>query len=101
MGMDLKPIRPSKKAPRDENGHPKWGRYNISGWSYIWDQLNRWGVDTSEFSGYNDGDKISAKTCRAVADAIEKHLPEMSERDRRWLEPHVILWRTCGGYRQY
>lgn len=107
MGMDLKPIRPSKNAPRypaDDKyapGQVIWGRYNIAGWGWIWDRLTEWGVDTSEFSGFNNGDKISAATCRKVADAIEQHLPELDERNRRWLEPHIALWRTCGGYRQF
>lgn len=107
MGMDLKPLRPSKAAPRYPAdavytpNRPIWGCYNWNGWFYLQDRLREWGVDISEFRGVNDGDKISAKTCRAVADAIEKHLAGMDERDRNWLSPHVKLWRTCGGYAQH
>ena len=107
MGMDLKPVRPSKKAPR----HPAdasyganeviWGRYNWSGWRYICDKLEEWGVDISEFSGCNDGEKISAATCKKVADAIEAHLSGLDEQHRNWLQPHIDRWRYCGGYRQF
>ena len=104
--MDLKPLRPSKEAPRwpaDHEYSPNavmWGRYNRTGWSWLLKYLNEWGVDTSEFSGFNDGDEISGKTCLAVADAIEAHLHELEKEDRDWLAPHVALWRTCGGYAQ-
>ena len=107
MGMDLKPLRPSKAAPRhpaDDKyspNKPVWGQYNWSGWSLLCEHLEKWGVDTSEFRGVNDGDKISAKTCRAVADAIEAHLHELDEPHRNWLAPHVARWRTCGGYAQF
>jgi hypothetical protein len=105
--MDLKPLRPSKSAPRYpaddkyEAGKVVWGRYNWHGWGVLRGKLEEWGVDTSEFSGCNDGDLISAKTCRKVADAIEAHLPELSEEYQNWLQPHIARWRTCGGYAQH
>ena len=107
MGMDLKPINPSKDAPRypsDDKYSPNdviWGRYNWSGWSYICNLLNEWGVNTSEFSGMNDGEVISEETCKKVADAIEAHLDELDKEHREWLKDDIALWRTCGGYRQY
>lgn len=109
MGMDLKPVRPGKHAPRypqDYHYPPKrgkviWGRYNWSGWSVICDYLVKWGVMTNEFDGLNDGKLISAKTCRKVADAIESHLPEIPEEHREWLKDDIELWRTCGGYQQW
>jgi hypothetical protein len=101
MGMDLKPARPRKDAPRDEKGRVIWGGYNWGGWTYICTKLYEWGVDTSEFSGCNDGELIKAKTCRAVAKAIEDNLHTLDERHQKWLAPHIELWRTCGGYRQY
>lgn len=102
MGMDLKPLNPSKDAPiNDYDGKPQWGRYNTSGWSYLWQKLNSWGVDTSELSGYNDGDEISAETCGKIADAIEANAGTLDEQDRDWLMSHVPLWRTCGGYAQF
>lgn len=101
MGMDLKPINPSAGAPRHADGEIKWGRYNWSGWRWLVDHLNEWGVDTSEFKGMNDGDPISEGTCIKVAEAIEAHLDELELRDQQWLKNHPTLWRTCGGYLQY
>jgi hypothetical protein len=100
MGMDLKPIRPNKNAPRDDHG-VIWGRYNWFNWGWLCDKLDEWNVDISEFSGTNDGDRISAKTCKAVAQAIEDNLHTLSQQKQEWLRPHIELWRTCGGYRQY
>lgn len=107
MGMDLKPINPSADAPRnppDDRYEPNglvWGRYNWSGWRYITEKLAEWDVPLDEFSGFNDGAIISAETCRLVADAIERHLPELPEDDQAWLQPHIARWRTCGGYEQW
>lgn len=110
MGMDLKPMRPTKDAPcypadyeyAAYRGRVIWGRYNWSGWGWLTDHLAEWGdVDMSHFAGSNDGALIPAKVCRQVADSLEKHLPELSSADRDWIAPHVQLWRTCGGYRQY
>lgn len=103
MGIDLKPMRPTKDAPRREDGKPVWGRYNWAGWSWFVGKLEEWGVDVSEFSGMNDGDLITAATCRKVADAIEAHLSEFPEGSvrRQEMAEDVLLWRTCGGYRQY
>lgn len=101
MGMDLEPINPTKEAPETEEGGIEWGRYNWNGWTFQYKLLNDWGVDTSELSRWNDGAEISKLTCLKIADAIEKHLNELSEEDRKWLKPKIILWRTCGGYRQW
>ena len=110
MGMDLKPVRPWKSAPRnspldkyDPNG-VIWGRYNWSGWSWILNHLREWGMsqeDLSYFSGCNDGDLIPTKTCQRVADLIEKNLDTLEPDDQVWIKEDIILWRTCGGYRQY
>lgn len=131
MGMDLKPVNPGPDHPKDEKGNPVWGRYNISGWARLWNMLNDAGVDTSEFSGMNDGDPISDATCKEVADALEKLLPTIRaqaeavydehkaaaeakpEPMRALLMPNTVdetmeewtkdihMWRTCGGYLQY
>jgi len=101
MGMELKPMRPHKGAPRDTNGEVIWGHYNWSGWAYLVDFLNAHDVDTSEFTGWNNGDLICAATCKEVAKTIEKYAGGLSPEDREWLLPHAELWRTCGGYRQY
>ena len=121
MGMDLIPINPSADAPRhpveppdymrkDAESEAFWekhmagqaipGRYNWSGWSWLCDHLSAWGVPMGEFSGMNDGDPISAETCEKVAQAIEAHLGELDGDHRAWLQPHIALWRTCGGYWQ-
>ena len=107
MGMDLKPINPSNQAPRysnDDRFSPNelvWGRYNWSGWSWLRQQLKQWDVDTSEMSGMNDGAIISEATCLKIADAIEKNLNTLQSEDRKWIEPHIARWRTCGGYEQW
>lgn len=107
MGMDLKPIYPSADAPRypaDDDlspGQVIWGQYNWGGWSRQIDLLQQWGVDVSEFSGVNDGEVISEATCKAVADAIEQHLPELSPIEQTYFGRKIALWRTCGGYRQF
>jgi len=90
MGMDLVACNPDAKD----------GRYNWAGWEYLFELLDGWDVDLSEFSGFNDGDLISEETCKKVADAIEEHLNELELDDRIWLEPHIELWRNCGGYEQ-
>ena len=92
MGMDL--------CTADASGSHDL-RYNWNGWSYLIDLLNSWGVDTSEFVGFNDGDLISEETCKKVAAALELHLDELSDKDRKWLEPHIEEWRNSGGFRQW
>lgn len=100
--MDLEPINPSKMAPTRSDGSPKWGRYNWAGWRWLVRLLNDKGLDTSEFSGCNDGEEISAETCEKVADILEAEIPNLEdEEEREWLKNHPLLWRTCGGYRQF
>ena len=36
-----------------------------------------------------------------IADAIEKNLNTLQSEDRKWIEPHIARWRTCGGYEQW
>ncbi|MEM7599834.1 MAG: hypothetical protein AAF357_00280 [Verrucomicrobiota bacterium] len=95
-------MNPSKDAPIDDyDGEPRWGRYNISGWYYLREKLNSWGVDISELSVYNDGAEISAETCGKIADAIEANAAALDDRHRDWLKGHIPLWRSCGGYAQF
>lgn len=107
MGMDLEPVNPSADAPRraaDDKyspNEPIWGRYNCSGWSWILEHLEKWGVDTSDFAGSNDDALIPESKCREVADAIEAHIAELDDEDQKWLREHIQLWRTCGGYIQH
>ena len=49
-------------------------------------------------AGCNDGDRISAATCREVADAIEALSPG---EDKDWLSADAQWWRDCGGCFQY
>ena len=101
MGMDLIVIAPTKNAPKDTNGNIIDGRYNISGWTTLWNLLIDWNIDVSEFSGYNDGEIICQETCQDVAKAIEDNLHTLDEKHKNWLQPHIELWRTCGGYEQW
>ena len=104
--MDLEPIAPTAEAPRysaEDNYFPDeviWGRYNGTGWSLLIDLLNRFGVNTEQFAGCNDGDVITKEKCEEVANVLEANLSGMTSEDKWWLEPHIKLWRTCGGYRQ-
>ena len=98
--MTLIPIRPTQKAPLDKNGNSPWLHYNLDDWGWLRQQLRRWGVDTARFSSCNDGERIPAKVCRQVADALESHLGELDAEQRRWLRPQIRVWRTGGGFRQ-
>lgn len=93
MGMDLCAVNPP------ENVNPSIS-YNWTGWKDLVGKLNRWGVNTAEFTFCNDGDIISAETCMEVADAIERHFDELSGYDQSWLGKDIQSWRICGGYRQ-
>ena len=110
MGMDLEPINPSDDAPFEITGNPRWGRYNWCGWNLLIRLLEEKGLDTSEFSGCNDGEVISDETCKKVANILEaltrpetvgETHSELDEPNRQWLESRIELWRTCGGYRQW
>ena len=107
MGIDLYPVEPTADAFRFPEGHECAGKtdltlsYNWAAWSFLISNLKLHGLDTSEFEYSNDGDIISAETCIKVADIFEKLLLSMDGDDRSWLEPHIIKWRTCGGYMQY
>ena len=68
--------------------------YNWNGWATLWAYLNLWGVDTSEFTGWNDGDPIGPETCRVIAQAIRKHFKELSAEDRKWLRGHAAKWQA-------
>jgi hypothetical protein len=100
MGMSLRPIKPTRAAPR-YRGKPVPCDFNLTAWGRLRGWLKQWGVDTSEFTVGNDGQRISATTCAKVADAIETHLPELPKEDRQWLAETVKYWRTCGGFYQY
>lgn len=90
MGMDLKPRRGGRVLS-----------YNWTGWKWLVDMLDRRGVDTSEFRFLNDGDPISAATCKEVAQAIEAELPALDESYQTWLRSHPQKWRESGGFSQH
>ena len=81
MGMDLWPKR---RKPSVAGIH-----YNLMGWATLYSYLKRWNVDVSEFSEFNDGEPISARTCVAVAEAIKKHFSELSRDEKAWLRGHA------------
>lgn len=110
MGIDFQPVKPSKDAPLRADGKVKWGRYSLSGWSKLWCLLIDHGVDTSEFSVSNNGHRVKASTCKKVADVIEANFDKYvatqggsptNADDIEVCKLDILLWRTCGGYRQY
>ena len=106
MGMDLIPIKPTPDARRYPPGEACAGHimclhYNWLNWEWLFDHLDKWGVDTSTFSFYNEGEVIPADVCRAVASAIQSNLSELDEGARQWIRPQIGLWQTCGGYAQW
>lgn len=110
MGMDLHPINPSADAPcyAAEFHYAPWrgkaiqGQYSWSGWNRLLEYLEKWGdVPLNEFAGTNDGDIISDETCKKVADSLERHLVDIEDDYREEFKSDIVLWRTCGGYKQY
>lgn len=101
MGMDLSPIAPESDYTLDGWIEPCAVSYNWNGWSWLQEHLDRWGVDLTEFKGFNDGDVISKETCVNVADAIESNLSEIDGKHKAWLQPHIRCWRECGGFEQW
>lgn len=83
MGMDYVGRRPKNK--KGESLHLNW-----SGHSWLLPLLDQLGCDLSEWSGVNDGDRISARTCRAWAKAIRDALAadrivEATYHDKRYM----------------
>ena len=76
MGMDLigqwrksTPKEIISKYPNGPHLH-----YNWTGWGWILNWLEERGIDMEEFSGTNDGERLSRKTCQQVTKTIENHL---------------------------
>ena len=90
MGMDLitrinvPSIRPTK-------------HYTNSGWRKLVGFLEKHGVDTSEFSEFNDGELISGRTCRAVATVIEENSKELEDLFDEGVDEDITFWSNCGG----
>lgn len=75
--------------------------YNWSGWRWLIDHLEAWGVDTRDLVFHNDGHLISKETCAAIADALEAHLHELPERERILIQLDIPAWRRCNGCEQW
>ena len=108
MGMDLyslgwrrsTPPEVIKAAEADPFNPGPSLHYNWTGWSYVTDLFQSWGVPMDEFAGDNSGEKLSRATCQAVAEAFDAHWNELSEFDQGWLKPHVDKWRWTKHYEQ-
>lgn len=85
-----------EKYDTDRNLH-----YNWTGWRYITNLLEGFGVDMTQFSGSNDGDLLSQNTCKSVAKALEDHWQELSEDDQAWLTDHLPKWKWSRGFEQW
>lgn len=109
MGMDLMSGGYRKNTPqmmkdyieKDKENPSLHLHYNWSGWSFLVEHLNQWGVDTSEFSGINDGELISRDTCEAVAEALKSNLHTLSTEDQEWIKEDIIRWKWTKNYKQY
>ena len=93
MGIDLIPIK--SKPFIQPSHHYKW-----TGWRTHVRFVEKDDVDTSEFSGWNDGELISEKTCREVANVIEDNRTEFQKTYRRSMDDDINFWRHCGGCTQ-
>lgn len=78
--------------------------YNLHGWGTLLDHLEKWGVDLSKIPEDSTGHPINAKTCMAIANAIDVHFEELSADDREWLTGHAKEWHwfaKVGGCLQF
>jgi hypothetical protein len=98
--MLLIPIRPTQKAPRVRNEMPVLLKYPWEDWFELGVRLKAWGVDVKPPAETNDGERIPARLCHKIADAIEAHLSELAATghqglaDGRWIQAVVSL-RLC------
>lgn len=103
MGMDLignwRGTTPQEIKNKNEYGANL--HYNWTGWGWLVNQLEEWGVNTEEFSGSNDGEVLSRKTCKTVAEAIEQHIEKLPETDQYWLKNHIEVWKWTTRFKQY
>lgn len=102
MGMDLiGEFR--KKTPKEiveKNQDDACLHYNWSGWSFLLTFLEKNGVDMDEFCGDNGGERLSRKTCKAVAECLEANIGKLKKFDQVWLYPHIQKWKWVVNYRQ-
>lgn len=106
MGMDLmgkwRKGTPQEVKDREDAflGQGAYLHYNWTGWEYIRNLFESWGVNTEEFSNVNDGQKLSLKTCKEVAEALETNWESLSEVDKKWLEIHKERWKWTMYFKQ-
>lgn len=94
MGMDLHSVASTI-------GQQFRLHYNWTGWEWLIEHLQKWGLDTEQFSFWNDGELISFEVCNAVASTLSAHIDEIDDEDRPWIESHIVAWRSSGGFRQW
>ena len=108
MGMDLKPINPSVRYPREQEdtkwcrkGDLVWGRFNWSGWIKLYEILKEMGMDASFLPGSNDGDKISEAHCKQIAERLTAYVRKESTpvEVRTWIESKIVFFEESGGFR--
>ena len=51
-----------------------------------------------EFSGFNDGHRIPSEKCKIVAKLLEDNFEKLTSTEKRWLKPHINLWKFSGGF---
>ena len=52
-------------------------KYPWDDWFELRSRLKAWGVDVKPLAETNDGERIPARLCHKIADAIESHLGEL------------------------
>ena len=75
--------------------------YQWHTWRYLQQLLQMWGVDISELKNFNDGDFISEQTCKAIGNALNSHIHELSLEDQLLFIPDIPRWLKCKGGSQY
>lgn len=104
--------------------------YNWSGWRWLYEYLVGWGVGVEELKFTNDGDLISAETCKAIAEALDRHRAELLDEEdeigpeeeaflnllppkarefiksqtpttSEWIDQQILFWRECNGCEQW
>ena len=107
MGMDLKPINPSVRYPREQEdtkwsrkGEIIWGRFNWSGWRKLHEILEEMGMDASFLPGSNDGDVISEAHCKQIAERLTAYVRKQTTpvETRTWIESKIVFFEESGGF---
>jgi hypothetical protein len=81
--------------------------YNWEGWRRIREFARTNGISPSEFADSNDGNDLSAATCRALATAIERCQRQYNKifagtyYGRAPAREHARIWRESDGFEQW